>query len=254
MIAKTEHDFEMLRKAGAILSAVLSELEPLLTPGTTTAQLDLAAEEGIRARGAVPAFLNYKPGGAAYAYPAVLCVSVNDAVVHGIPSEVEVLKKGDVVTIDLGLSYEGYFVDSARTLCVGTASAKTANLLRGTKEALAAAVAAVKAGGRVGDIGAAVEKVAKQFKLSIVEELGGHAVGKSVHEKPFIPNVGTAGKGEVLVPGLVIAIEPILTNGRGDITLARDQWTYKTKDGSTAAHFEQTIIVTEDGCEVLTPF
>lgn len=252
MIATTQSDIDTLRQAGKILAQVLRDTAALVKPGVTTAALDLAAEESIRAHGAVPAFLNYKPIGAAYPYPAVLCVSVNDEVVHGIPTEAHVLHEGDVVTLDLGLSYNGLFVDSAITVCVGEGDAAAQKLLAGTKEALSVAIGAIKAGGRVGDIGAAVETVARKYNLAIVTDLGGHAVGKSVHEKPFIANTGTAGTGEKLVEGMVLAIEPILTEGKGAITLAEDEWTYRTRDHSRAAHFEHTILVTREGAEILT--
>ena len=253
MIVKSEKDIECLRRAGRMLAAVLQEAATLAVPGVTTAELDLAAERHIRAEGGVPAFLNYKPDGARYPYPAVMCISINDEVVHGIPSEVRVLAQGDLVTLDLGLSYEGYFVDSAVTICVGRMpTPDEARLLEGTKEALHVAIAAVHVGGHIGDIGAAAEVVADKYKLSIIEELGGHAVGKSVHEKPFIPNVGEVGQGPKIVAGMVLAIEPIFSLGSEDITLDEDEWTYRTDDGSLAAHFEHTILVTKDGVEVLT--
>lgn len=254
MIAKSEQDFDGLRKAGQILSSVLRDLAFMVAPGVTTAQLDLRAEELIRTAGAVPAFLNYKPTGARYPYPAVLCVSVNDEVVHGIPKEEHVLEEGDIVSLDLGLSYNGYFVDHCKTVFVGKGDARGQKLLDGTREALSAAIAAAKVGGYVGDIGAAVEAVAKRYGLSVVEELGGHALGKSVHERPFIANYGNPGEGEKLTEGLVLALEPIFAEGKGTIDLMDDEWTYVTRDHSRAAHFEQTIILTKNGPEIVTPF
>ena len=255
MIAKTQKDIETLRAAGKLLSDALKHLRPLTVAGVTTASLDVAAEEFIVSGGGVPAFLNYKPSGARYPYPAALCISVNDEVVHGIPREEHVLEEGDVVTLDLGLSLDGYFVDSAITVIVGEGDAAAQKLLDGTCEALAAAVKAARVGGHIGDIGAAVEAVARRYNLTVVEELGGHAVGKSVHEQPFVPNVGEVGHGPKIVEGLVIAIEPILTEGKkGAIVIAPDEWTYLTKDNSRAAHFEQTVVVTKDGAEILTPF
>lgn len=254
MIVKNQNDIESLRKAGMILSETLRDLVAMTHAGVTTAQLDLKAEELIRAAGAVPAFLNYRPVGAPFPFPAALCVSVNDEVVHGIPKETVMLNDGDIVSLDLGLSYSGYFVDSCRTLFVGDADAKGQKLLDGTREALAAAIAAAKVGGHVGDIGAAVESVAVRYDLSVVEDLGGHAVGKSVHEQPFIANYGNAGEGQTLSEGLVLALEPIFTEGKGAISLADDQWTYISRDHSRAAHFEQTILLTKTGPEILTPF
>jgi len=254
VIVQNEQHITELRHAGKILAQVLAETAKLVRDGVTTAELDLFAEKMIRDEGALPAFLNYKPSGATFPFPAVLCVSVNDEVVHGIPSEEHVLKTGDMLSLDLGLSYNGYFVDSARTLFVGEGDAKGQKLLDGTREALSAAVSAAKVGGHVGDIGAAVEAVARRYQLSVVKDLGGHAVGKTVHEKPFIANYGVAGTGEKITDGLVLALEPILTEGKGSISLMEDQWTYITRDGSRAAHFEQTILVTKDGTEILTPF
>ena len=254
MIAKTDIEIENLRHAGKILSSVIAACMERVGEGVTTAELDLFVEKMIREEGAVPAFLNYKPSGAKFPFPAALCISVNDEVVHGIPSEEHVLTLGDMVTLDLGLSYNGYFVDSARTMFVGPGDAKGQKLLDGTREALTAAVNAARAGGRVGDIGAAVEAAARRYQLSVVEELGGHAVGKTVHEKPFIANFGEVGEGEKIVEGHVLALEPILSEGKGKISLMEDQWTYVTRDGSRAAHFEQTILITKDGAEILTPF
>lgn len=254
MIAKTQKEIVQLRHAGDILSEVLRDVAATVAPGVSTAALDLKAEELIRAHGAVPAFLNYKPSGAKRPFPAALCTSVNDEVVHGIPRESCVLKGGDIISLDLGLSFEGYFVDHCRTLFVGTGDAQGQKLLDGTREALAAAVGAAKVGGHIGDIGAAVEAVAKRYGLSVVEDLGGHAVGHSVHEKPFVANYGTVGEGGTIVDGMVLALEPIFTEGKGAIDLAGDGWTYVTRDHSRAAHFEQTILVTKTGTEILTPF
>ncbi len=254
MIVKTEHEITELRHAGKILSYVLKEVSLLLNTGVTTAELDLLAERIIREEGAIPAFLNYRPSGAKFPFPAALCVSINDEVVHGIPSEEKVLQKGDVVSIDLGLSYNGYFVDSARTFFVGEGDEIGQKLMDGTRESLAAAIKATRVGGRVGDIGAAVEEVAHKYGFAVVAELGGHAVGKAVHERPFISNVGIKGEGEKIVEGMVLALEPIFAEGNGAVSLLGDHWTYATRDGSRAAHFEQTILVTKKGVEILTPF
>jgi len=252
MIAKTQKEIDHLRTAGKALSEVLQEVAALVHVGVTTAALDLAAEKGIETRGAKAAFLGYKPDGARTAYPAVLCVSVNDEIVHGIPSEKKILKEGDVVSLDLGLSYEGFFVDSAITLCVGKSDAAAKKLLSATRDATAAAIAAARIGNHVGDIGAAVEEVAKRAGLSVVEDLGGHAVGKAVHEQPFIPNEGCVGEGVEITEGMVLAIEPMLALGSPKIVLAKDDWTYLTRDGSRAAHFEHTVLITKDGPEILT--
>ena len=254
MIAKKESDIENLRAGGKILSEVLREVATSVKPGVTTAALDLLAEQLIRRAGAVPAFLNYKPSGASYPYPAVLCVSINDEVVHGIPSEARVLEEGDIITCDLGLSLNGLFVDSAVSVCVGESDVQTEKLFAGTREALAVGIKAARAGGYVGDIGAAIESVAKKCMLAVVRDLGGHALGIKPHEQPFIPNFGKVGEGEKIIEGMVLALEPIFTEGKGNIDLLPDQWTYMTRDGSRAAHFEQTILVTKDDAEILTPF
>ncbi|MES2203030.1 MAG: type I methionyl aminopeptidase [Patescibacteria group bacterium] len=251
MIAK-EKDFADLRKAGKMLAHVLRELVVMTKVGVTTAELDLAAERMIKEFDAVPVFLGYKPEGSPTPYPASLCVSINDEVVHGIPHETVVIQDGDVVSLDLGLSYNGYFVDAARTVAVGEVDSAAQLLLIATKEALDAAIKAAKVGGYTGDIGAATVEVATKYKLGIVEDLGGHAVGRAVHEKPFIANDGVAGEGDKLLEGHVLAIEPMLCEGRGAIILDRDQWTYRMEDGKRAAHFEDTVILTKNGPEILT--
>ena len=253
MIATTAEQIKALRAGGKILAGVLRDLSVLVKEGVNTAELDLACEHAIRARGAVPAFLNYQPDGAAYPYPATLCISINDEVVHGIPDEKRILNRGDIVSIDTGLSYQGYFLDAARTLVVGGAGDTQANkLISATREALAAAISVVRPGKHIGDIGAAVMRVAANRKFAIVQDLGGHAVGEAVHEKPFIANEGHEGEGEEIVLGMVLAIEPMLAEGKGAIILDEDEWTYRVKDGKRAAHFEDTVLVTETGTEILT--
>lgn len=254
MVATSQEDIEGLRESGRILSEALKETAKLVAPGVATAELDLKAEEYIRSQGGTPAFLNYKPAGAAYPYPAALCVTINDEVAHGIPSKERVIAEGDIVSLDLGVSYKGYITDAAIACIVGQGDEDSKRLLLASREALEAAVGAVRADVPVGDIGAAVEIVAKKHAVAIVEDLGGHSVGDTVHDKPFISNVGTKGKGEKLPVGMVLALEPHLTLGKGDIVLLDDEWTYSTADGSRACHFEQTLIITKDGCEILTPF
>lgn len=252
MIAATPRDVTGLRAAGKLLSGALSQVAKLVKPGVTTAALDLAAEKLIREGGGMPAFLNYKQEGSAYPFPAALCVSINEEVVHGIPSEERVVQEGDLVMLDLGLSLDGYFADAAVTVCAGTCDEKGKALIQATEEALKAAIRAAKPGARMGDVGAAIQSVAKRYKLGIVEDLGGHSLGRVAHEPPFVPNVGRAGEGFELVEGLVLAIEPIFTEGRGDIELMPDEWTYVTADGSRAAETEHTVLITKNGCEILT--
>ncbi|HEY4501784.1 MAG TPA: type I methionyl aminopeptidase [Candidatus Paceibacterota bacterium] len=252
MIAKTAQEVAGLRAAGKLLAGALRHVATLVVPGVTTASLDLAAEKFIRDAGATPAFLNYQPKGASYAFPAVLCVSINDEVVHGIPSDGRVIQAGDLVMLDLGLSLGGYFADAAITVCAGDCDKKGKLLIEATEEALRAAIKVARPGARMGDISAAIEAVAKKYKLGVVEDLGGHSLGLVPHEAPFVPNAGQAGKGVVLEEGLVLAIEPIFTEGGGDIELAADEWTYVTADGSRSAETEHTVLITKDGCEVLT--
>ena len=252
MIATSEKEIQNLRKAGKILAGALRHTAALVVPGVTTAALDLAAEAYIRKEGGKPAFLNYAQDNSAYPFPAALCVSINDEVVHGIPSEERVVEEGDLVMLDLGVNYNGYFSDAAITVCAGKGDEAGVKLIKATEEALAAAIKIVKPGVQVGDIGAAIAAVARKHNLAVVDALGGHGLGKVPHEDPHIPNVGTKGRGVKLPEGSVIAIEPIFTEGVGDVFLESDQWTYKTVDGSRSAETEHTILITKDGAEILT--
>lgn len=252
MIIKTEKEKKILYEAGRRLALVLDEVEALVRPGATSAELNSHAERRIKEMGDVPSFLHYTPAGSRRPYPAGLCVSINDEVVHGIPSEERLLKEGDIVGLDIGLRHEGLFVDMARTLPVGNVSKEARDLIFITKESLEAGILAAKSGGYVGDIGAAIEVVAKRGKLGIVRELGGHGVGEAVHEEPYIANFGKTGTGEKLIDGMVLALEPMLTLGSPAVVLGKDGYTFRTRDGSLSAHFEHTIIVTPDGGEIVT--
>ena len=252
MIATTPEEIKALRAGGKILAGVLADVAALCKEGISTAELDLACAHAIRARGASPAFLNYQPDGASYPFPASLCVALNDEVVHGIPNEKTILRKGDLLTIDAGLSYQGYFVDAARTLCIGACDESAHKLIAATKEALQGAIAAARVGAHIGDIGAVVAGIANKYNFGVVKDLGGHGVGSSVHEKPFIANEGRRGEGERIVAGMVLAIEPMLAEGKGNIVLDEDEWTYRMRDGKRAAHFEDTVLITEGGAETLT--
>jgi len=253
MIATNEEEKKNLRAAGVILSGVIDDVIAAVVEGGNAAELDLMAEHAIRARGAVPAFLGYQPQGAATPYPATLCVSINDEVVHAIPTVKKIFRKGDIVSFDLGLSYNGYFVDMARTVTVGEGEPAARKLIDATREALGGAIAAAKVGARTGDIGAVVARTARKYGLSVVKDLGGHGVGKGVHEKPYIDNEGREGEGDELLEGMVLAIEPMLCEGKGDIVVDDDQWTIRMRDRKRAAHFEATIIVGKEQAEVLTP-
>ncbi len=251
MIAKTGAEKKTLREAGRRLALILKELEGALRPGVTTRELNELAERRIREEGDTPAFLGYQPAGSSFPYPATLCISVNDEIVHGIPGA-RVLADGDIVGLDLGLVHEGLIVDAARTGAVGAPSDEALHLMRETEHALAQGIKAVRPGGRIGDIGAAVEEVARKGNFGIVRELGGHGVGAKVHELPHIPNFGKPGTGPHIEEGMVLAIEPMFTSGKGDVEVLADGYTFASVDGSLGAHFEDTILVTERGAEILT--
>ena len=198
-------------------------------------------------------FLGYTPEGAPRPYPATLCVSINDEIVHGIPNESDkVLKEGDIVGLDLGLSHDGIIVDSAITVPVGKVSDESVRLMRATKDALDAGIAAAKSGAHIGDISHAIQQEIEQSGFRVVRELGGHAVGDKVHEEPFIPNYGRKGEGELLTEGMVLALEPISAAGKAAVVVAPDGYTYRTKDGSRSAHFEHTILIEKDGARIIT--
>jgi methionyl aminopeptidase len=242
-----------LIEGGKRLAAVLETLRAKVAPGVTTEELDDLAEQLIRAGGDEPCFLGYTPEGANRPYPATLCVSINDEVVHGIPNEsVRTLKEGDIVGLDLGLRHEGIIVDAAITVPVGAVSEETKKLLRATEAALASGIAAALPGKHVGDISQAIQKEIEEAGFKIVKELGGHGVGDLVHEEPFIPNYGRSGDGELLEEGMVLALEPISTAGKAAVILAPDGYTYRTKDGSRSAHFEHTILLEASGARIIT--
>ena len=219
--------------------------------GTKTTELDILAEKMIREVGGQPSFKNYKTPDDKVPYPASLCVSVNEEIVHGIPGG-RILKDGDVVSFDLGMEYKGFFTDSAITVSVGKASEQAKKLIATTQEALNLGIGAVKIGAFVGDIGHAIQTYAERSGFNVVRRLVGHGLGRKAHESPEIPNWGAKGKGEILQEGEVLAIEPMITAGHYDIFLDKDLWTWKTKDGSLSAHFEHTVIVTKTGAEIIT--
>lgn len=251
IIIKTKEEIEILREGGKRLASVLRKVKHAVRPGVSTKELDEIAFSEIKALGDEPAFLNYQPYGASYPYPASLCVSVNEEIVHGIPGD-RVLKEGDIVSIDLGLKHKGYFTDHAVTVPVGKISKQDQELLAVTEEALNIGIEAIKAGGNVGDIGYAIEQYVKEFGFGIVRGLSGHGVGVHIHEDPYVPNYGKMGQGEKLVPGMVIAIEPMITLGNPAMKTLKDGYTIVSKDGSRAAHFEHTVAITEKGAEILT--
>lgn len=242
-----------LIEGGKRLAAVLTALRTKVAPGVTAEELDDLAEQLIRDGGDEPCFLGYTPEGAGRSYPATLCVSINDEVVHGIPNEsVKTLKEGDIVGLDLGLTHKGIVVDAAITIAVGRVSEETKNLLRATEDALTAGIAAAVPGKHIGDISHAIQEKIERAGFSVVKELGGHGVGDLVHEEPFIPNFGRAGEGELLEEGMVLALEPIANAGKAAVILAPDGYTYRTKDGSRSAHFEHTILIEKDKARIIT--
>lgn len=251
MKPKTDVEIENIRESGRILATILQDLKHQTVVGITTKELaDIAARELKRYDATAP-FLGYGGGRGVPPFPDVICISVNDEVVHGIPGA-RALEEGDMVGLDFGVNYNGMITDGAITVGVGVVSGKAKRLIRATKQALDSGIDQVRAGARIGDISAAVEHRLRADNLGVVEELAGHGVGHTLHEEPWIPNFGQAGTGMRLKAGMTIAIEPMATLGGKDVSWHRDGWTISTTDGSLAAHFEHTVLVTEDGCEVLT--
>jgi methionyl aminopeptidase len=250
---KNSDDITLLKEGGKRHAFILSQLAKMVDVGVGTFELNAKAMELLEEKGDKASFLNYTPEGARRPYPAALCVSLNNEIVHGIPNENKrILKDGDIVTLDLGLTHKGMITDSAITIGVGKLSPENKKLLEATKEALYAGIKAAKGGKHIGDIGYAVEQVAKRTGFAVAEGLAGHGVGYKVHEDPYVPNTGIKGVGEELEPGMVIAIEPMFCVGKGDIVLDKDGYTYKTKDGKNSAHFEHTILITKGDPIILT--
>ena len=242
---KSEREISLMRKAGNIVYRTHKYLEQYIKPGVTTKYLDKLAYDFIIKEDATPSFLNYE------GYPASICTSINEEVVHGIPSNRK-LKEGDIIGIDIGACYQGYHGDSAWSYQVGSVSREKAYLLEHTKKALFEGLKQVKPGNRIGDISNAIETYAKEHNLGVVRELVGHGVGNKLHEKPDVPNFGKPGTGPILKEGMTIAIEPMLNLGTREIYLLDDDWTIITQDGLPSAHFEHTVVVTKDGLEILT--
>lgn len=242
---KSPDELRQMRQAGRVVGGLLQHLAALIAPGLTTKALDLAARSYIEAQGAQPAFLGYR------GFPATICVSVNEEVVHGIPSERR-LQTGDLVSMDVGALVNGWFADAAITIAVGKVHACARRLLETTQRALAAGIAQAKPGARVSDISHAVQAVAEQEGFGVVRDFVGHGIGKALHEDPAVPNFGAPHLGPRLQAGMVLAIEPMITEGGYQVEILRDGWTAVTKDRKLAAHFEHTVAITEAGPEVLT--
>lgn len=243
---KSRDEVDRIRVACAVVHDVLAALRDAVRPGVSTGELDQLAREHAAAAGARPAFLGYK------GYPAALCASVNEEIVHGIPSAGRLLREGDIVGLDFGAVVDGFYGDAALTVAVGRIAPEAQRLLDVTRESLARAIRAAQPGGRVGDIGAAVQRYVEAQGFSVVRDFVGHGIGRELHEPPHVPNYGNPGAGDLLLPGMVIAIEPMVNAGTPETTLLGDGWTAVTSDGGLSAHFEHTVAIGEDGPQVLT--
>lgn len=243
---KSQREIEIMREAGNILALTRQMLVPHIKPGITTAKLDKLAEEFILSKGATPSFKNYN------GFPGSLCTSVNEVVVHGIPSRKTILKNGDIISIDIGVYYKGYHADSAYTYAVGNVSSKVQALLDITEQALYEGLKHAKPGNHVSDISHAIETFVKPHGYGIVEEFTGHGIGRELHEAPYVPNFGQPGEGAILQEGMTICVEPMLNMGTKNVKILRDNWTTVTTDRKYSAHFEHVIAITKDGYDILT--
>lgn len=243
---KSKHEIQLMREAGKRLEDVHNQLEEIIKPGISTYEIDQFGEKAIRAYGCIPNFLNYN------GYPASICVSVNDEVVHGIPSKKRILEEGDIVSLDAGLIYEGYHSDAARTYGVGRISEEAEKLIRITKESFFKGICLARPGNHLFDISEAIQKHVENNGFSIVRDLVGHGIGTHLHEDPQIPNFKERRRGMKLRPGMTLAIEPMVNAGTFEVEWLDDDWTVVTADGSLAAHYENTIAITEEGYEILT--
>lgn len=246
IVLKTGRELSIMREACRISAGALKRAGMAVEPGVTTAQLDKLAEDYILSQGATPNFKNYN------GYPATACISVNNEVIHGIPSRKCKLKQGDIVSIDLGACFEGYHGDNAATFACGDISPEAKRLMDITEQSLYKGIAAAVPGGRIGDISSAVQSFVEQNGYSVVRDFVGHGIGTSLHEAPEVPNFGTAGRGIRLMPGMTLAIEPMVNAGGWGVRILPDGWTVLTKDGSLSAHFEHTVVITNDGPKIMT--
>lgn len=246
IVLKTGRELKIMKEACSISAGALEVAGKAVEPGVTTAEIDRLAEEYIRRRGGEPNFKNYE------GYPATACISINNEVIHGIPSEKRKLRAGDIVSIDLGAKFDGYHGDNAATFACGDVSPEAKRLMDTTRESLHEGIRAACAGGRIGDIGHAVQSYVEARGYSVVRQFVGHGVGTHLHEAPEVPNFGTPGRGIRLMPGMTIAIEPMVNAGGYDVKVQPDGWTVLTKDGSLSAHFEHTIVITADGPKIMT--
>ena len=250
---KTEDEIALMRKANQLVGATLAEVGRHIRPGVSTLQLDKIADEFIRDHGAEPTFKNF-PNSFGGPFPGSICTSVNDVVVHGIPSDTDILKEGDIVSVDCGALLDGFNGDSAYTFCVGEVSEEVKQLLRTTKDSLYKGIEQAVAGKHIGDIGAAIQEFCEAKGYGVVRELTGHGIGREMHEEPSIPNYGNRGNGKMLKAGMCIAIEPMITMGDRSIWMLPDKWSIVTRDRKVAAHFEHTIAIRSGKAEILSTF
>lgn len=236
---KSKEEIELMKEAGAVTAEILASLERFIQPGMTTWELDKHVEEEIRKRGQIPAFKGYA------GFPGTICASVNEVVVHGIPSKKQVLKEGDIISVDMGTVYKGYYSDAARTYPVGTVSPEAAKLIETTKRSFFEGLKFAKAGNRLSDISHAIQVTCEAEGFSMIRDYVGHGIGSNMHEDPQIPNYGKAGRGPRLVPGMVLAIEPMVSMGTYEVEVLSDDWTARTIDKSWTAHYENTVVITE---------
>lgn len=252
-LKKTQEELALMEEGGKILSKILTALEEKIAPGVSTLELEEEARRLMKEFGAMSAFLDYTPHGARRAYPAALCVSVNEEVVHGIPNEdPKILRDGDIVSIDTGICYKNFFTDSARTVAVGKIDKTSKLLIKATREALYESIKMARVGNKTGDLGFAIAEVARKYNFSPAEDLGGHGVGKTPHEDPFLPNFSARGQGVILEEGMTLAIEPMLCEGSGKVKMLTDGYTFVTRDKKRSAHFEHTVLVTKGEPKILT--
>lgn len=246
IVLKSPREIELIRAGGGILAEAFEMLRDLVKPGVSTKEIDLEVEELIRKRGARPAFKGYR------GFPATVCVSINEEIVHGIPAAHRRLQEGDIVGLDLGCIVEGYYADAAVTLPVGEIASDAQRLLNVTRESLGQGIAQARPGNRLGDISSTIQRYVEGHGFAVVRAFVGHGIGRALHEDPQIPNFGEAGRGPILKVGMCLAIEPMVTMGTWDVRILDDGWTAVTADGSLSAHFEHTIAITETGPEILT--
>ena len=249
---KSEAEFTIMRRAGRLVAETLDKLQSAVKPGITTGELDRIAYEHITKHNGIPSFKGYPGSNGAARFPASICASVNDEVVHGIPSKQRVLEEGDIVSIDCGAIVDGWHGDAALTVAVGKATPEAERLMEVTRDSLYQGVGHVQCGKRLGDVSAAIQHYAETHGFSVVREYVGHGIGRQMHEDPQVPNWGTAGRGVLLKEGMALALEPMINAGAADVRVLHDQWTVVTKDGQLSAHFEHTVALTSNGPEIFT--